>query len=66
MNAANQRTQQTIFDGNAAGNTHFTDYTYDAIGQLKTAKGTDHAYDYGVGDYVNAARLQEQFGSLPT
>ena len=25
---------------------HYTDYSYDDIGQLKTAKGTDRAYDY--------------------
>jgi hypothetical protein len=35
---------------------------YDNIGQLKTAKGTDHAYDFNTGLFVDASRLNEQFG----
>ena len=61
-NNANQRTRQTISDGSAVGSVRFTEYTYDAIGQLKTAKGTDRAYDYSAYDYVETPRLHEQFG----
>lgn len=62
LNEANQRIRQTFSDGNSAGNTHYTDYTYDDIGQLKTAKGTDRAYDYGVYDFAETPRSHEQFG----
>jgi RHS repeat-associated protein len=62
MNEANQRTKQTFTDGNSIGNTHYTDYTYDDIGQLRTAKGKDHAYNYNTGLYVDTSRLNEQFG----
>jgi RHS repeat-associated protein len=48
MNDANQRTRQTFTDGN------YVDYTYDNIGQLKTAKG----WEYG----GSVSRLNEQFG----
>ena len=38
-------------------------YTYDNIGQLKTAQGFDpQTYDPGLGDYVHPPRLHEQFG----
>jgi len=47
-NVGNQRTKQTFTDGN------YTDYTYDGIGQLRTAIG----YEYG----GSTARLQEQMG----
>jgi RHS repeat-associated protein len=62
MNEANRRTKQTFYDGNADANTHYTDYTYDGIGQLQAARGTDRAYDYSVYDYVEAPRKHEQFG----
>ena len=48
MNEANQRTKQTFTGGN------FTDYTYDDIGQLKTAKGKESG--------GSTSRLNEQFG----
>jgi len=48
MNDANQRTKQTFTGGN------YVDYTYDSIGQLKTAKGTESD--------TTTARLNEQFG----
>jgi hypothetical protein len=48
LNNANQRTRQTLAGGN------YVDYTYDNIGQLKTAKGWESG--------GSTARLQEQFG----
>ena len=50
-NAANQRTRQTFMEYTAA---NYVDYTYDNIGQLKTARG----WEYG----GSVARSQEQFG----
>ena len=49
-NDASQRTQQTFTDG------HYSDYGYDAIGQLQTAVGTD------VAGSTPTPRLHEQFG----
>ena len=60
-----QRTQQVYTAGNYVDShnySHYTDYTYDDIGQLKTAKATDRAYDYQAEQYVERPRLQEQFG----
>ena len=57
MNSANQRTRQTINDGYSVGGqprSQFVDYTYDDIGQLKTAKGKESG--------GSTARLNEQFG----
>lgn len=50
-NAANQRTRQTFMES-ATGN--YVDYTYDDIGQLKTAKGWESG--------GTTPRLNEQFG----
>jgi len=46
-NNGHQRTKQTFAEGN------YVDYTYDGIGQLKTAKGKEQD---------NTSRLHEQFG----
>ncbi len=55
-NEAHQRTKQMVADNNVI------EYTYDKIGQLKTAKGTDYVFDLGIYDYVTTPRLNEQFG----
>src|SRR5690606_27731378 len=50
-NAANQRTRQTISGKDAWERQHYWDYTYDNIGQLKTAKGKDRVLNPGTGLY---------------
>jgi len=54
--AGSQVTQQVFTAAN------YINYTYDNIGQLKTAQGFDHYYDDGVGNYVDPPRRHEQFG----
>ena len=56
-----QRTQE-VYSVDSSGNNSFKNYTYDNIGQLKAAQGFDHVYDSGLGQYVDTARLHEQFG----
>ena len=60
-NEGNQRTQQ-VFTATANGEYAYMDYTYDNIGQLKTANGYDHTYDATNGTYYDVSRIQEQFG----
>jgi len=59
--AISQRTQE-IFAIDSSGNYSFKNYSYDNIGQLKTANGFDHVYDNNLGQYVDTPRLHEQFG----
>lgn len=61
-NAANQRTRQTISGKDPYYRQHKWDYTYDNIGQLQTAKGTDRVYNPGTGLFDETPRLQEQMG----
>lgn len=65
MNQANQRTRQTVNEGYNIGgwaSSRFMDYTYDDIGQLKTAKGKDRVINTTTWDYDEIPRRHEQFG----
>jgi RHS repeat-associated protein len=60
--AANFQRTQEVFSVDSSGNNSFKNYAYDNIGQLKAAQGFDHVYDSSLGQYVDTARLHEQFG----
>ena len=62
LNEAGQRTRQTVDWGDFYGSNRRWDYTYDNVGQLKSAKGTDRTWDHTYWTYNDTSRLHEQFG----